>query len=72
MQAVILAGGLATRLRPITETIPKSMVLINNKPFLQYQLELLKNKGITDIVLCVGLSQRADRRFTFEMGKASE
>jgi len=54
MQAVILAGGLATRLRPLTETIPKSMLLINNKPFLQYQLELLKNNGITDIVLCVG------------------
>lgn len=54
MQAVILAGGLATRLRPLTETIPKSMVLINNKPFLQYQLELLKNNGITDVVLCVG------------------
>lgn len=54
MQAVILAGGLATRLRPLTETIPKSMVLINNKPFLQYQLELLKNNGVTDIVLCVG------------------
>lgn len=54
MQAVILAGGLATRLRPLTETIPKSMVMINNKPFLQYQLELLRNNGITDIVLCVG------------------
>ena len=54
MQVVILAGGLATRLRPLTETIPKSMVLINNKPFLQYQLELLRSNGITDIVLCVG------------------
>jgi N-acetyl-alpha-D-muramate 1-phosphate uridylyltransferase len=54
MQAVILAGGLATRLRPLTKNIPKSMVIINNKPFLQYQLELLKKNGITDIVLCVG------------------
>ena len=54
MQAVILAGGLATRLRPLTETIPKSMVLVDNKPFLQYQLELLKNNKINDVVLCVG------------------
>lgn len=44
MQVVILAGGLATRLRPITETIPKSMVLINNKPFLEYQIRFLKKQ----------------------------
>lgn len=54
MQIAILAGGLATRLLPITNTIPKSMVIIEGKPFLEYQLEFLKNNGITDIVLCVG------------------
>jgi NDP-sugar pyrophosphorylase family protein len=54
MQMVILAGGLATRLRPITEKIPKSMVRISGKPFLQYQIDLLKKNQITDIVLCVG------------------
>ena len=53
-QCVILAGGLATRLRPITDNIPKSMVSIENRPFLNYQIELLKNKGVTDIVLCIG------------------
>jgi len=53
-QCVILAGGLATRLRPITENIPKSMVLIDNRPFLEYQIELLKNMGVADIVLCIG------------------
>lgn len=54
MQMVILAGGLATRLRPLTETIPKSLVTINGKPFLQYQVELLRRHGIIDIVLCIG------------------
>jgi len=68
MQAVILAGGLATRLRPLTETIPKSMVMINNKPFLQYQLELLRTKGITDIVLCVGYLHEQIQDF-FQNGK---
>ena len=36
-QCAILAGGLATRLRPITSKIPKSMVSVENKPFLEYQ-----------------------------------
>lgn len=69
MQAVILAGGLATRLRPLTETIPKSMVLIDNKPFLQYQLELLKNSGITDVVLCVGYLHEQIENY-FQDGKS--
>lgn len=51
---VILAGGLGTRLKPITDTIPKSMVLVKDKPFIQYQLELLKKNNITDIVIMVG------------------
>jgi NDP-sugar pyrophosphorylase family protein len=54
MQCVILTGGLATRLRPITEKIPKSMVPVCGKPFLEYQLEILRRNGLTDIVLCVG------------------
>ncbi|MEM3519557.1 MAG: nucleotidyltransferase family protein [Candidatus Hadarchaeales archaeon] len=54
MQAVILAGGLGERLRPITERIPKAMVNIRGRPFLEYQINLLKNNGISDIVLCVG------------------
>lgn len=53
-QAVILAGGLGTRLRPLTHKTPKPMAPISGKPFLQYQLELLKNNGLKDIVLCVG------------------
>ena len=53
-QLGILAGGLGTRLRPLTEYVPKSMIMIEDKPFLQYQLELLKKNGITDVVIIVG------------------
>ena len=54
ISVVIIAGGLATRLRPITEKIPKSLIDINGKPFLEYQLKLLKNRGFADVILCVG------------------
>lgn len=50
----ILAGGLATRLRPVTEKIPKSLVPVAGKPFLAHQLELLRSCGIRRAVLCVG------------------
>ncbi|MDA4112345.1 MAG: sugar phosphate nucleotidyltransferase [Thaumarchaeota archaeon] len=54
MLAVILAGGLGTRLRPLTNTTPKPMVLVNGRPFLEYELKLLAKNGISDFVLCVG------------------
>jgi len=50
----ILAGGLATRLRPITEKIPKSLVPVAGKPFLAHQLELLRLRGIRRAVVCTG------------------
>jgi NDP-sugar pyrophosphorylase family protein len=50
----ILAGGLATRLRPITEKVPKVLVPVAGKPFLAHQLALLRREGITRAVLCVG------------------
>ena len=50
----ILAGGLATRLRPITETIPKSLVSVAGRPFIEHQLEQLQREGIRRVVLCVG------------------
>ena len=50
----ILAGGLATRLRPITETIPKALIPIAGEPFLGHQLRLLRNRGFERVVLCVG------------------
>ncbi len=54
MQAVILAGGLGTRLRPITNKIPKHMVKIGNKPFLEHLITMLKRNGVNEVVLCVG------------------
>lgn len=54
MQVAILAGGQATRLRPLTEGTPKSMVMIQGRPFLEYQLDFLKKSGVTSIVLCIG------------------
>jgi len=54
MQMVIFCGGLATRLRPLTEKIPKSMVRINGKPFLVYQIEILKKNNVKNVVLCTG------------------
>lgn len=51
---VILAGGLATRLRPLTATIPKPLVEINGEPFIAHQLRLLKKAGAEKVVLCIG------------------
>lgn len=50
----ILAGGLATRLRPVTETIPKALIEIAGKPFISHQLEYLSRQGVTSVVLCIG------------------
>ena len=54
LPVAILTGGLATRLRPLTATIPKSLVNINGEPFIDHQLRLLHQQGIRQVVLCVG------------------
>jgi NDP-sugar pyrophosphorylase family protein len=50
----ILAGGLATRLHPATEKVPKALLPIAGRPFIHWQLELLAQQGVTDVVLCAG------------------
>jgi NDP-sugar pyrophosphorylase family protein len=54
LPVAILAGGLATRLGPLTETLPKSLILINGAPFVAHQLRLLQRSGIQHVILCVG------------------
>jgi NDP-sugar pyrophosphorylase family protein len=51
---VILAGGLGTRLRPILADLPKGLAPIGDEPFLQVQIDLLRDQGACDFVLCVG------------------
>jgi len=53
-QALILAGGKGTRLKPITHEIPKPLVLLQGKPLLEYSLDLFKKFGIKDILISVG------------------
>jgi MurNAc alpha-1-phosphate uridylyltransferase len=53
VQAVVLAGGLATRMRPQTLTLPKSMLPVAGRPFVDWQLERLAACGVRDVVMCV-------------------
>jgi mannose-1-phosphate guanylyltransferase len=62
MQALILAGGKGTRLRPLTENLPKPIVPIGNEPFLLRQIQSLKNAGVTDIILSTGYQPLAIER----------
>jgi MurNAc alpha-1-phosphate uridylyltransferase len=50
----ILAGGLATRMRPVTERIPKALLEVAGRPFIEHQLALLQREGVDRVVLCVG------------------
>jgi NDP-sugar pyrophosphorylase family protein len=64
MQAAILAGGLGTRLRPLTHEVPKPMVPIAGKPYLEHQLVRLREQGIADIVLLTGyLAEQIEEHF---------
>jgi NDP-sugar pyrophosphorylase family protein len=54
LPVAVLAGGLATRLWPLTQSIPKSLVEVAGKPFAVHQIELLKRAGVGQIVYCIG------------------
>jgi N-acetyl-alpha-D-muramate 1-phosphate uridylyltransferase len=54
MQAVILAGGLGTRLRPLTDEVPKPMVLVKGRPFLEYELLYLSRNDFSTFIICTG------------------
>jgi N-acetyl-alpha-D-muramate 1-phosphate uridylyltransferase len=54
LPVAILAGGLATRLRPLTEKVPKALLDVAGKPFVAHQLELLRSRGVRRVVLCLG------------------
>ncbi len=54
MQAVVLVGGFGTRLGNIAQDVPKPMVAVCGKPFLEYIITMLKRKGITEFVFCTG------------------
>ena len=54
MKAIILAAGLGTRLRPMTDNTPKALIKVKDKPLVEYQIEFLKEKGIDEIIVVVG------------------
>jgi NDP-sugar pyrophosphorylase family protein len=69
MIAVILCGGKGSRMGSMTKTLPKSMLDINGKPLLQYQIELLYRYSFTDIILCTGFLSEAIEEY-FKDGSA--
>ena len=63
MKAIIMAGGQGTRLRSISEDLPKPMVPVLGKPILEYQIEELKKSGIDDIVIMTGYKAERIREY---------
>ena len=69
MKALILAGGEGTRLRPLTYTTPKSLLPICNRPFLEHQLRLMREHGITSAMLLTGYLAEAFEPFVSHMAR---
>ena len=63
MKAIILAGGRGKRLRPITDKIPKPLILINNKPLIERTINYLKTYGITEIIVSSGYKSNLIEKF---------
>src|SRR5579859_8144019 len=54
MQALILAGGEGTRLRPLTSTMPKPVIPLVGRPFISYMIEWLRGHGVDDVIMACG------------------
>ena len=63
MKAVVLAGGLGTRLRPLTNKKPKPMLPLGKKPLLEHLIKWIKKNGVKDIVLCVSYLHETIERY---------
>tara|TARA_B100000029_G_scaffold501877_1_gene576179 strand:- start:562 stop:1251 length:690 start_codon:yes stop_codon:yes gene_type:complete len=63
MKALILAGGRGKRLRPITDKIPKPLILINKMPLIERNIKYLKKFGINDIIICSGYKSKQIENF---------
>jgi NDP-sugar pyrophosphorylase family protein len=66
MQCVILAGGLGTRMRPLTETCPKTLLPAGGRPFAWHQLQWLAAQGITEVIYSIGHQGNMIRRYWAE------
>jgi histidinol-phosphate phosphatase family protein len=69
LPVAVLAGGLGTRLYPVTHKIPKALVEINGEPFLAHQLRLLRARGIERVVLCIGQLGEQIREYAGDGGR---
>jgi N-acetyl-alpha-D-muramate 1-phosphate uridylyltransferase len=69
MQAVVLAGGLGTRMRPHSERVPKSMLEVAGRPFIDWQLERIAASGIQEVVLCIAHLGEAIRAHVGDGGR---
>ena len=63
MQCVILAGGLATRMRPLTDTCPKTLLPVCGRPFAYHQLHWLAAQGVDEVIYCIGHQGEMIRRY---------
>ena len=63
MKAMIFAAGLGTRLKPLTDSVPKALVIIKNKTLLEHAIQKLRTAGVTEII--VNVHHLSDQIITF-------